>query len=77
MTIDRREKLGLGGPGAAARAVAVSLRIESPSPADTVKALSEHARRACHAAATIEAPIPVNHETMLNGAPLAKPGSEG
>lgn len=75
MTIDRREKLGLGGPGAAARGVSVSLRIESPSPAADVGRLSQHARRACHAEATIAVPVPVTHETVLNGAPVGTGGT--
>ena len=75
MTIDRREKLGLGGPGAAARGVSVVLAIESPAPVADVVRLSEHARRACHAEATIAVAVPVTHETLLNGAPLGADGT--
>ena len=76
MTIDRREKLGLDGPGAAARVVSVVLAIGSPAPAADVARLSQHARRACHAEATIAVAVPVMHKTLLNGTLLGDGGSE-
>lgn len=70
IVIDRRDKLGLEGPGAAARGAHITLRIDSPSPADQVAGLSRHAERACHAACSLAVPVALETETLLNGQAL-------
>lgn len=68
--IDRRDKLGLAGPGAAARWVKVQVRLDSPAPQAAVQQLIAHAERACHAAQSLLQAVPVETEATLNGAPL-------
>lgn len=67
LTIDRRDKLGLGGPGGAAQLVTIQLKIESPASPAQVEKLSEHAERACHAARSLALGVPVESETLHNG----------
>lgn len=68
--IDRRDKLGLTGPGAAARWTRVQLRLESPAPKESVRSLIRHAERACHAAQSLMQSVPVETWATLNGTPL-------
>jgi organic hydroperoxide reductase OsmC/OhrA len=67
LAIDRRDKLGLGGPGAAARWVRVDVRVDSPAAATAVRRLVAHAERACHAARSLAAAVPVTTTASLNG----------
>jgi organic hydroperoxide reductase OsmC/OhrA len=69
--IDRRDKLGLDGPGGAARWVTVDLRLDSPAAADAASRLAAHAERACHAARSLAAAVPVRLSVRLNGAEIA------
>ncbi|MCL6596182.1 MAG: hypothetical protein K6V73_08215 [Firmicutes bacterium] len=73
LAIDRRDKLGLPGPGAAARWVEVRLDLESPAPDAAVRRLLAHAERACHAARSLAEAVPVRLEARLNGS--AVPGT--
>lgn len=67
IVIDRREKLGLDGPGAAALNATIQLDVESPSPQTQVRRLIAHADRACHAARSLAVAVPVELQVMHNG----------
>lgn len=71
IVIDRRDKLGLDGPGAAAREVRISVMLESPSPKEDVKKLTAHAERACHAASSLAVAVPLSTEVRCNGEALS------
>jgi hypothetical protein len=51
--------------------ISIQLSVESPAPADAVRALVRHAERACHAAQSFRQPIPVTLRTSLNGQSLS------
>jgi len=51
--------------------IEIRLSVDSPAPADQVRALVQHAERACHAAQSFRQPIPVMLQASLNGASLA------
>jgi organic hydroperoxide reductase OsmC/OhrA len=50
--------------------ISIHLTVESPAPAEAVRALVRHAERACHAAQSFRHPIPVTLLTTLNGESL-------
>ena len=70
IAIDRRDKLGLEGPGAAARQITVTLEIKSPAPMEQVAALARHAQRGCHAERSLALGVPVTTRALLNGTPV-------
>jgi organic hydroperoxide reductase OsmC/OhrA len=72
IVIDRRDKLGLAGPGAAAQEVSIALRIESSAGQEAVALLAAHAERACHNAQSLMKTVPVRHEVYLNGQALPR-----
>jgi hypothetical protein len=47
--------------------ISIQLSVDSPAPADAVRALVLHAERACHAAQSFRQPIPVTLRATLNG----------
>jgi hypothetical protein len=50
--------------------VTFDLKLKSPAPESSVKQLIAHAERACHAAQTFRAPVPVEVRATLNGTPV-------
>ena len=50
--------------------IEIRLSVESSAPANHVRALVQHAERACHAAQSFRQPIPVTLQASLNGASL-------
>jgi hypothetical protein len=67
LVIDRREKLGLEGPGSAAQSLSIRLRIESPAPREAVAGLARYAERSCHGAQSLIQTVPVLSEAYHNG----------
>jgi organic hydroperoxide reductase OsmC/OhrA len=67
------DKYDLGGPPGAFQQVTFDLKVESSAPTSQVGRLIAHAERACHAAQTFRAPVPVELKASLNGEPLALP----
>jgi len=65
------DKYDLGGPPGAFQRVAFDLRVTSSAPSSQVAKLIAHAERACHAAQTFRAPVPVELKASLNGESLA------
>lgn len=61
------DKYDLGGPPGAFQQVTFDLRVSSSAPEVQVKNLIAHAERACHAAQTFRAPVPVELKASLNG----------
>ncbi len=70
IVIDRREKLGLDGPGAAALKVSIRLAIDSPSERSQVRQAILHADRACHAARSLAVAVSIELEATHNGHPV-------
>jgi uncharacterized OsmC-like protein len=68
--IDRREKLGLDGPGSAAQDVDITLRLEADAEPEQIAQLVRHAERSCHAAQSLGQGVPVHHHVQWNGNPL-------
>jgi uncharacterized OsmC-like protein len=65
------DKYDLGGPPGAFQQVAFDLKVTSSAPSSQVAKLIAHAERACHAAQTFRAPVPVELKASLNGEALA------
>lgn len=61
------DKYDLGGPPGAFQQVTFDLHVSSPAPESQVAKLVAHAERACHAAQTFRAPVPVELKATLNG----------
>jgi organic hydroperoxide reductase OsmC/OhrA len=70
-TFSVADKYDLGGPPGAFQQVTFDLHVTSPAPESQVAKLVAHAERACHAAQTFRAPVPVELKATLNGQPLA------
>jgi organic hydroperoxide reductase OsmC/OhrA len=64
------DKYDLGGPPGAFQQVTFDLHINSSASESQVSRLVAHAERACHAAQTFRAPVPVELKATLNGAEL-------
>jgi organic hydroperoxide reductase OsmC/OhrA len=64
------DKYNLGGPPGAFQQVTFELKVSSTAPDSQVAKLIAHAERACHAAQTFRAPVPVELKASLNGEPL-------
>ena len=62
---DDAEKYGLPGPGAAFQKVVYKLKITSPTNISNVNELIAHAERGCHAAQSLQNPVPVNVEAEI------------
>jgi organic hydroperoxide reductase OsmC/OhrA len=67
------DKYGLGGPPGAWQQVTFDLKLKSSASESLVGRLIAHAERACHAAQTFRAPVPVALKATLNGRALALP----
>jgi organic hydroperoxide reductase OsmC/OhrA len=65
------DKYDLGGPPGAFQRVTFDLALKSTAPPSQVGRLIAHAERACHAAQTFRAPVPVELKATLNGESLA------
>jgi organic hydroperoxide reductase OsmC/OhrA len=65
------DKYDLGGPPGAFQQVTFDLKVSSSAPDSQVAKLIIHAERACHAAQTFRAPVPVELKATLNGEALA------
>ena len=65
------DKYDLGGPPGAFQKVSFDLNVKSSAPESQVKQLIAHAERACHAAQTFRAPVPVELRAALNGENLS------
>lgn len=65
------DKYDLGGPPGAFQQVTFDLHVNSPASVSQVAKLIAHAERACHAAQTFKAPVPVELKATLNGEALA------
>ena len=72
-TFSVADKYDLGGPVGAFQRVTFDLKIKSSAPGSQVVRLIAHAERACHAAQTFRAPVPVELKANLNGEALALP----
>ena len=72
-TFSVADKYDLGGPPGAFQQVTFDLKITSSAPEAQVGRLIAHAERACHAAQTFRAPVPVEVRATLNGEALALP----
>jgi organic hydroperoxide reductase OsmC/OhrA len=72
-TFSVADKYDLGGPPGAFQQVTFELKLKSSAPESQVKRLIAHAERACHAAQTFRAPVPVEVKAALNGKTLALP----
>ena len=70
-TFSVADKYDLGGPPGAFQKVTFDLKVSSPAPESQVKKLIAHAERACHAAQTFRAPVPVELKAALNGETLS------
>jgi organic hydroperoxide reductase OsmC/OhrA len=70
-TFSVADKYDLGGPPGAFQQVTFDLKVRSSAPEAQVKQLITHAERACHAAQTFRAPVPVELKATLNGEALA------
>ncbi|HEY8815637.1 MAG TPA: hypothetical protein VIP57_11115 [Candidatus Dormibacteraeota bacterium] len=70
-TFSVADKYDLGGPPGAFQQVTFDLHVSSSASALRVARLVAHAERACHAAQTFRAPVPVELTVTLNGEPLA------
>jgi uncharacterized OsmC-like protein len=64
------DKYDLGGPPGAFQQVTFDLKVSSSAPNPQVANLIAHAERACHAAQTFRAPVPVKLKATLNGEAL-------
>ena len=69
-TFSVADKYDLGGPPGAFQQVTFDLKVQSSAPEQQVKRLVTHAERACHAAQTFRAPVPVELKATLNGEAL-------
>jgi organic hydroperoxide reductase OsmC/OhrA len=69
-TFSVADKYDLGGPPGAFQQVIFELKVQSSAPESQVKQLITHAERACHAAQTFRAPVPVEVKATLNGEAL-------
>lgn len=69
-TFSVADKYDLGGPPGAFQQVTFDLKVQSSAPEAQVKQLITHAERACHAAQTFRAPVPVELKASLNGEAL-------
>ncbi len=65
------DKYDLGGPPGAFQQVTFDLHVTSPASELQVARLVAHAERACHAAQTFRAQVPVKVKATLNGQALA------
>jgi organic hydroperoxide reductase OsmC/OhrA len=65
------DKYDLGGPPGAFQQVTFDLHVNSPASIAQVAKLIAHAERACHAAQTFKAHVPVELKATLNGEALA------
>lgn len=65
------DKYDLGGPPGAFQQVTFDLHVSSSASKSQVAKLVAHAERACHAAQTFRAPVPVELRATLNGKALA------
>jgi organic hydroperoxide reductase OsmC/OhrA len=65
-TFSVADKYDLGGPPGAFQQVTFDLQLKSTAPAPEVARLIAHAERACHAAQTFRAPVPVELKATLN-----------
>ncbi|MEP6751295.1 MAG: OsmC family protein [Candidatus Dormiibacterota bacterium] len=70
-TFSVADKYDLGGPPGAFQQVTFDLHINSSASDSQVAKLVAHAERACHAAQTFRAPVPVALKATLNGSALA------
>jgi organic hydroperoxide reductase OsmC/OhrA len=66
-TFSVADKYDLGGPPGAFQQVTFDLKVRSSASEEQVKRLVTHAERACHAAQTFRAPVPVELTATLNG----------
>jgi organic hydroperoxide reductase OsmC/OhrA len=69
-TFSVADKYDMGGPPGAFQQVTFDLKVQSSAPESQVKQLITHAERACHAAQTFRAPVPVELRATLNGEAL-------
>ncbi len=67
---DVADKFGMEGPNGAFERVTYELKIRSTAPDKQVRLLIEHAERACHAAQSLQQPVPFALEVHLNDHPL-------
>jgi organic hydroperoxide reductase OsmC/OhrA len=65
------DKYDQGGPPGAFQQVTFDLHVVSSASESQVVKLVAHAERACHAAQTFRAPVPVELKATLNGRPMA------
>ena len=72
-TFSVADKYDLGGPPGAFQQVTFDLKVKSSASESQVGKLVAHAERACHAAQTFRAPVPVELKATLNGEPLTVP----
>ena len=72
-TFSVADKYDLGGPPGAFQQVTFDLKITSSASESQVGQLVAHAERACHAAQTFRAPVPVTLKATLNGESLNLP----
>ncbi|HEY4888903.1 MAG TPA: OsmC family protein [Candidatus Dormibacteraeota bacterium] len=72
-TFSVADKYDLGGPPGAFQQVTFDLKLKSSAAESQVKRLIAHAERACHAAQTFRASVPVEVKAALNGKTLALP----
>ena len=72
-TFSVADKYDLGGPPGAFQHVSFDLKITSSASESQVGRLVAHAERACHAAQTFRAPVPVTLKATLNGDALNLP----
>ncbi len=70
-TFSVADKYDLGGPPGAFQRVTFDLKLKSSATESQVGQLIAHAERACHAAQTFRAPVPVELKATLNGETLA------
>jgi organic hydroperoxide reductase OsmC/OhrA len=70
-TFSVADKYDLGGPPGAFQQVTFDLHVNSSASELQVARLVTHAERACHAAQTFRAPVPVELRVTLNGEALA------
>jgi organic hydroperoxide reductase OsmC/OhrA len=69
-TFDSTQKYGLSQNPTAFQSVTIVVDIRSPSPIEQVQRLARHAEMGCHAAQSLQAPVPVATRFQLNRQPL-------
>jgi organic hydroperoxide reductase OsmC/OhrA len=72
-TFSVADKYDLGGPPGGFQKVTFDLKVTSSAAESRVKQLIAHAERACHAAQTFRAPVPVELRAALNGEEILLP----